>query len=161
MSAEVLTASIEKQLELHKSLYELAVKKTDIIKKGDMEALNQILKEEQTLIVAIEQMEKERKKAAKVIVPGIDEPTISECLNVLGTEEQDRLTELVDELSTFVFDLKQLNYLNQQLIHHSLQFVRFSMGLLQPQTPNINYQPPSKNQKSSEHNSISMFNSEA
>ncbi|MEH7124270.1 flagellar protein FlgN [Bacillus sp. JJ1773] len=161
MSAEALSASIEKLLKLHKSLYELAVKKTDIIKTGDMEALDLMLKDEQTHIAAIEQTEKERQKTARTMVPQVEQPTVSDCLESFDAVEQDRLSKMVNELSLIVHSLKEKNYLNQQLIHQSLQFVHFSMGLLRPQPTNINYGPPSKNQKPSEHHSSSVFNSEA
>lgn len=161
MSAEALSASIEKLLKLHKSLYELAVKKTDIIKTGDMEALSQLLKEEQAHIAAIEQTEKERQSAAKVIAPNIEQPTVSDCLEGLNTVDKDKFTERVNELVLMVNSLKEQNYLNQQLIHHSMQFVHSSMGLLRPQPTNLNYDPPTKKRMPSEHPSLGMFNSKA
>lgn len=161
MSVEVMTASIEKLLMLHRSLYQLAVKKTEIIKKSDMEALDQLLKEEQKHIAAIGQVEKERQKAVMVFSPDVRQPTMSDCIKSFSELEQDRLTVLVNELALYIQYLKDQNNLNQQLIHHSLQFANFSMELLRPQPANINYSPPTKNQKPSETHSSSIINSEA
>jgi flagellar biosynthesis/type III secretory pathway chaperone len=158
MSAEALITSMEKLLKLHKSLYELAVKKTDIIKNGDMDALNQMLKDEQAHMTAIDRMEKERQKAAKGIAAKMDSPTVSDCLNILPQTERIKLETIANELTELVYELKDQNYLNQQLVHHSLQFVNVSMNLLRPQPENMNYGPPAK-KKPSEKNAPGIFNS--
>ncbi|CAM3556383.1 hypothetical protein GCM10009865_11110 [Aeromicrobium ponti] len=158
MSAEALITSMEKLLKLHKSLYELAVKKTDIIKNGDMDALNQMLKDEQAHIAAIDRMETERQKAAQIITTGMDSPTVSDCMTVLSQAERLKLEAITNEMTGLVFELKEQNYLNQQLVHHSLQFVNVSMNLLRPQQESMNYGPPAK-KKPSEKNTPGIFNS--
>lgn len=157
MSAESLTAAMEKLLKLHKSLYELAVKKTDIIKTGDMDALNQMLKDEQTHIAAIGRLENEREKAAKSIAPMLESPTVSDCLNILTQPDRFKLEVITKELAELVYELKEQNFLNQQLVHHSLQFVNVSMNLLRPQPETMNYGPPAK--KNSEKMNPGIFNS--
>ena len=161
MSSELLIASMEKLCKLHKSLYELAVKKTDIIKTGDMDALNQLLKDEQAHIAAIDRMEKERQKAAKAFAPHLDQPTVTDCMEHLTTAEQEKITDIANELVQQVHQLKDQNTLNQQLIHNSLQFVNVSMSLLRPQPENMNYGPPTKTKKTSDKNAQGMFNSKA
>lgn len=159
MSTIELLASTEKLLKLHTSLYDLALKKTDIIKKGDMDALNQMLKDEQSHISAIEQMERKRQLAAKALIQHMERPAVNDCLTVLRGDERDKFSQTIEELSNIIHLLKEQNYLNQQLIHHSMQFVQFSMGLLRPQSAEINYKPPAK--KSPEHSSLGIFNSKA
>ncbi|MFB6468936.1 flagellar protein FlgN [Cytobacillus sp. Hz8] len=158
MSAEKLLSSMEKLYKLHKSLYEIAVKKTDVIKKGDMDALNQILKDEQKHVAAIQMFEKERQQAAASLVPEKENPTVTDCYVLIGEIEQFRLAELANNLSELVFELKEQNFLNQQLIHQSLQFVNVSLNLLNPQPDAINYGPPAGSQKK-EKNTQGMFNS--
>ncbi|MBG9444654.1 flagellar protein FlgN [Cytobacillus firmus] len=157
MSAEALTVSMEKLLKLHKSLYELAVKKTDIIKTGDMDALNQMLKDEQAHIAAISRLDKEREKAANYIAPTLESPTVSDCLNILTQPDRLRLETITEELAELVYELKEQNFLNQQLVHQSLQFVNVSMNLLRPQPENMNYGPPAR--KKSEKMNPGIFNS--
>lgn len=161
MSAEALSAELEKLLKLHQSLLELAGKKTDIIKNGDMEALNQLLKEEQNHIAAIEQVERERQKLAKAIAPTMVQPKVSDCLQYVSELEQEKLLEGTDKLKHVMNALKEQNYLNQQLLHQSLQFVNVSMNLIMPQPKNINYGPPAKHNQSTEKMSQSLFNSKA
>lgn len=157
MSAEALTAAMEKLLKLHKSLYELAVKKTDIIKTGDMDALNQMLKDEQAHIAAIGRLDKEREKAANSIAPMLESPTVSDCLNILTQSDRLKLEAITEELAELVYELKEQNFLNQQLVHQSLQFVNVSMNLLRPQPENMNYGPPAR--KKSEKMNPGIFNS--
>jgi flagellar biosynthesis/type III secretory pathway chaperone len=157
MSAEALTTSMEKLLKLHKSLYELAVKKTDMIKTGDMDALNQMLKDEQVHIAAISRLDKEREKAANSIAPMLESPTVSDCLNILTQPDRLKLEAITEELAELVYELKEQNFLNQQLVHHSLQFVNVSMNLLRPQPETMNYGPPAR--KKSEKINPGIFNS--
>ncbi|WP_075982961.1 flagellar protein FlgN [Bacillus massilinigeriensis] len=158
MSAESLIASTEKLFKLHKSLYEIAVKKTEVIKKGDIDTLNQILKDEQTHIAAITKVEKERQQAACALVPEQENPSVTDCFERISEIEQFRLAEIANKLSELVFELKEQNFLNQQLIHQSLQFVNVSMNLLNPQPDSINYGPPAGSKKQSK-NTQGMFNS--
>ncbi|XRD25634.1 hypothetical protein AABM34_03335 [Lysinibacillus fusiformis] len=47
MSVEAINSTLMMLERMHKSLLELAFKKTEIIKAGDIEALDQLLKDEQ------------------------------------------------------------------------------------------------------------------
>ncbi|MBP2241977.1 flagellar biosynthesis/type III secretory pathway chaperone [Cytobacillus eiseniae] len=161
MSAEVLITSMEKLCKLHESLYDLAVKKTDIMKIGDMDTLNQLLIDEQTHIAAIDRMKKECQNASRILTPHIDQPTVSDCMDYLTTTEQEKIKEVTNELVQLVLSLKEQNNLNQQLIHNSLQFVNVSLSLLRPQPEEINYGPPTKIKKSSNINTQGMFSSKA
>jgi flagellar biosynthesis/type III secretory pathway chaperone len=141
MSTENLISIMEKLLKLHQSLYELSAKKTDIVIKGDMDALNQILRDEQAHITAINQFESERQKCAEVILPGMDKPTISECIEAVDGAEKDTLIQLRTDLLEIVSKIREKNELNQQMIHQSLQFVHLTMNLVAPQPMDFNYGP--------------------
>jgi hypothetical protein len=143
MSTENLISIMEKLLKLHQSLLELSVKKTDIVIKGDMEGLNQILKDEQAHITAIRKFESERQKCAEAILPGMDKPTISECIEAVDGVEKDMLIQLRTDLLEMVSKIKEKNDLNQQMIHQSLQFVHLTMNLIAPKPMEFNYGPPS------------------
>ena len=81
MSSQLLMEILQKLDKLHSSLYEIAVKKTDIIKNGDIESLNGIMKEENKHVQAITKLEEARQTAVKQICPELDNPTVSDCLN--------------------------------------------------------------------------------
>ena len=141
MSTKNLVAIMEKLLKLHQSLYELSVKKTDIIIEGNMDALNQILKDEQAHIAAISKFEDERQKVVEAILPGVEKPTISDCVEAVDGAEKDFLNQLRTELIETVSNIKGKNELNQQMIHQSLQFVHLTMNLVAPQPVDFNYGP--------------------
>ena len=90
--------SLAKLDMLHKSLLEVAYKKTEAIKVGDMDSLNQLLKDEQAHVAGISQLEQQRQLEvtdylrAKGIAP-TDNPTVAHVLDAADTlEEKEILT---------------------------------------------------------------------
>lgn len=158
MSAEQLLISMEKLYKLHVSLYEVAKRKTEIVKRGDVDSLNGIMKEEQAHIAAIRKVEEERQRVVNEILPYKDNPTISDCIEDLNSSEQGELIALKNKLMEIVKELKEQNHLNQQLVHSSLQFVNVNLNLLRPQPQNINYGPPAKGTQAAK-TSYGMFSS--
>jgi flagellar biosynthesis/type III secretory pathway chaperone len=156
MSAESLSVIMNKMLKLHKSLYELTVKKTDIVKKGDTAALDQLLKDEQAHMAAINKLEQERLEVSKSIYPDASLQEIAE----VNPSEKDQLLKIKAELVEVISEIKARNGLNQQLIHQSLQFINFSKSLVMPQEKEINYGPPA-GKKAKPGQSLGMFNSKA
>ena len=55
MSITTILASLDSLEKLHRSLLRLAYDKTQLIKNGDMEGLDQLLKDEQAHLAAIVQ----------------------------------------------------------------------------------------------------------
>lgn len=141
MSAGNLISTMKKLLKLHQSLLELAAKKTDIVIKGDMDALKQIMKDEQVHIAAIGKFESERQRLAEVMVSGMSQPTIMDCINVAESDDKDQLHQLRTEILDLVSRIKEKNDLNQQLIYQSLHFVNLSLSLILPQPEEYNYGP--------------------
>lgn len=158
MSTEIIR-TMEQLIQLNKSLYEIAVQKTDIVKKGDMEAFQQLQQNEQKHILAIQKINKDREQAVATLVPTKENPTITDCLPHVPTNDRDKLTKLKDELVAVLTDLQQQNDLNQQLIHQSLQFINMSVHMLLPQEQQFNYGPPTNKKQQTETKRI--FQSEA
>nr|WP_295973917.1 flagellar protein FlgN [uncultured Bacillus sp.] len=159
MSTTLLIDAIEKLYQLHNSLYEIAVKKTKIIKDGDMDSLNELMKEEHTHIAAIHKLEEVRQQAVRQICPEKEEPSVSDCLALMEDHEQATLQAAAYRLSSLLAELKEQNHLNQQLLYQSLQFVNFSLNLMRPQPASLNYAPPTKKIQNS--TSLGLFNSKA
>lgn len=155
-----LITTLEKLLELHKDLFESAVQKTEYIKVGDMDSLNQILKKEHALVVEIGKLENERMQVTKDILPNTENTTVTDCIEAASGEEKDQLIEVAHSLTAMALDLKERNFLNQQLIYQSLQFVNFSLSLLNPQPESINYGPPTE-KRVGDLNLKGIFNSKA
>ncbi|WP_243356010.1 flagellar protein FlgN [Bacillus litorisediminis] len=146
MSEQVLQSQLEKLLQLHQEVLLLSQQKTEVVKKGDMENLQQILKKEQKLILELDRAEKERQAAAQVIVPSAEKPTIENCLPQLSQEQQEKLIGLRDKLKEVIAQIELQNNLNYELIQQSLQFIHVSLNLFRPKEESINYSPP-KGQK--------------
>jgi flagellar biosynthesis/type III secretory pathway chaperone len=164
MSAEQLTAVLTNMYKLHHSLYEVATRKTEIVKKSDVEALSSIMKEENKHVMAINQLEEGRKQVVARMMSGQpfsgNEPTLTECIELLPEKERESLLTIKDKLMTKIDELKKLNLLNQELIYSSLQFVNLSLDLIMPQPQSMNYnKPQSKGQAGPEKRS--MFDSKA
>lgn len=107
MSAEALLTVMERLISYHQSLYELAGKKTDMIKKGDMAALDQMLKDEQTHVATIKKLEQARIQIAATLVPSIEKPTIADCIQGLEQHDQQALLEKREQLASVIAKLKE------------------------------------------------------
>ena len=99
---ERLISTMEKLLKLHKSLYEIAQKKTETVKIGDIDALNQILKDEQAHLKAINLLENERQKFTSSLVLRTEKPTIEDCLAVVDESTRHTLDHLRSELKNVI-----------------------------------------------------------
>lgn len=155
MSIDKIVQSLTKLDMLHKSLLEIAYKKTEAIKTGDMDSLNQQLKDEQAHVAGISQLEQQRQTEvtdylrAKGIAP-TDTPTVALVLENTNTdEEKARLSKARNNLLLTIESLKHQNDLNQKLTMQSLQFVNLTLDALRPKPDQINYsksevQAPSK-----------------
>jgi flagellar biosynthesis/type III secretory pathway chaperone len=164
MSAEQLTDVLTKMYKLHHSLYQVATRKTDVVKKSDVEALSSIMKEENKHVMAINQLEEERKQIVVKMMSGHpisgNEPTLTECIELLPENERDSFLTIKDKLMNQIEKLKKLNLLNQELVYSSLQFVNLSIDLIMPQPQSMNYnKPQTKGQAGPEKRS--MFDSKA
>ncbi|WP_062354116.1 flagellar protein FlgN [Bacillus kwashiorkori] len=158
MTWKPFITTLLKLIQLYESLYTIAKNKSEVIKNGDLDALNQIMKSEQTHITAITALENERLNWTKNLA-GYETATLLDCIQLASGSEKEKLTEIHEELSELLQKLKAQNELNQQLIHQSLQFVNFSLNMLLPQPDNVTYGPQQKKNQSTSYNHTSVFNS--
>lgn len=143
MSLEKLILTLEKLEMMHKSLLELANKKTDLIKANDMEQLDELLKKEQAHVAAIETLEQQRQVMVTdyLRAKGIaftDTPTVAQLIDEADGSEKQALQDVRERLMNLVTELKKQNGLNQKLVFQSLQYVNFSLDMLQPQRSQTN-----------------------
>jgi flagellar biosynthesis/type III secretory pathway chaperone len=162
MSADQLVTVMERLLDLHSSLLEKAYQKTTVIEKGDMDALNTLIKDEQKLLPTINKFEQVRQQVVRNFLTPfhVEEEnfTISTCLTYLDDSKKDKLADLREELLEVVQKLQKQNELNSELVKQSLQFVQMSLDMFYPKTPEFNYGPPKQSGPSS---SNSLFNRKA
>ena len=120
----MLIETLEKQLALHKSLLELAYRKTEAVKYNRMDELNRIVREEQKHVNAIALLEKKRTEHSS--------QTLAELLPSRSIEEQQKSGLLRDQLVKVLHELQQTNQLNEELLDQSLQFVHLQLDLIAP-----------------------------
>ncbi|MGX1901497.1 flagellar protein FlgN [Thermolongibacillus altinsuensis] len=130
---------LEKQVKLHKGLCKLAHEKTEAIKTSDLTKLQTIMNDEQKYVMAIRQLEAQRMNMLSVFPE--EERTIQHCAERMQEQERKKLLTLVDELSETIQKLKQINELNTELIHQSLQFIHLTLDLMLPQEQPVTYTP--------------------
>ncbi len=158
MDQILLIQSLEGLDKLHNDLLELALKKTEVLKKGDMVSLKEIMKEEQILLNAIDKLDANRIEVIKGIIQNIPEPKLQDILPLYNPIDQKKLTDLRQTLEEKLVKLKEVNYLNQQLIYQSMQLLNVSLSMIRPTGKQYNYSQPGK--KPSVKNSPRLFNSE-
>jgi flagellar biosynthesis/type III secretory pathway chaperone len=162
MSAEQLVTVMERLLDLHKDLLDKANQKTTIIEKGDIDALNTLIKEEQKLLPTINKFEQVRQQVVRSYLTPfhVEEEnfTISTCLQYIDEPNKGKLTVLREELLGVAQTLQKQNELNSQLVKQSLQFIHMSLDMFYPKTPEFNYGPPKQTGPST---SNSLFNRKA
>lgn len=144
MSIEAILSILDNLEKLHKSLLRIAHDKTALIKSGDVQGIDALLKEEQAHLAAIVQMEKERQQKVIGYMKGQGSPvpmnpTVSELIEVTPEPDKQRLREAKDRLLHAIHELKWQNDLNQKLTYQSLQFVNLSLDMVRPRPESVNY----------------------
>jgi len=145
MSVEAINSTLTMLERMHKSLLELALKKTEIIKVGDIEALDQLLKDEQAHIAAIDKLEQQRQKQVTDYLEAkglalTDKTTVADVIEVAVQEtEKVTLSAVRDRLMQIINDLRKQNDLNQKLVFQSLQIVNLTLDAVRPRTEQMNY----------------------
>jgi flagellar biosynthesis/type III secretory pathway chaperone len=152
METVQMTSLIERLLKSHEDLLALGERKTEVLKLGDMKALDVLLKEEDLQVKKLQMIEKDRMvKFANV--------TLGDVLDRAELDEKENLIHLQEKLIIAYEDLKSRNKLNQELLEQSLQYVNMSLSMVQPENEPGTYKNPKSNPYSS--NRSSIFDSKA
>lgn len=144
MSIEPILTTLNHLEKLHTSLLRLAGDKTTLLKSGDINGIDQLLKEEQAHLAAIVQMDQQRVNAVKQYLteqgsPVPAEPTMTQLIELVNEPDKQPLAEASDRLLHAIHALKQQNELNQQMTYQSLQFVNLSLDMVRPRPETANY----------------------
>lgn len=131
-----LMDTLDKENDEYQKLLELAKSKTEIIVKGDIEALQKITEQEQLIGDRVNPLEKKRIEYTKDIATVINRPvetlTLTRMMELMESQPvvKNRLSELHDKLQATVRELMRTNDLNQALLRESLELVNFDITLL-------------------------------
>ncbi|KKB41133.1 flagellar protein FlgN [Bacillus thermotolerans] len=158
MSAGNLIELLSEMDRLHGRLLALGEKKTDIIKKNEIDKLNQLLKDEQKYAAAARTLEMKRQQASAQIT-GKWGASLADCIESVPEAEREPLRQWQQVLMEKLERLKELNELNQQLLRQSLQFINMSMSTVQPSPVQATYTHPARSEETLPKRS--MFDSQA
>lgn len=163
MTFEKVVQSLTKLVDTHQQLISLSEEKTEFIKAGKVEELQNKLLQERKLVLQLEQAEAERQKVISSWFEerGLteEEKTITSMLAAIDDEEQQaELAAVTTELTEAVTTLKRSEHLNRELLEQSMQFVQMSLHLLNPSLEQMNYGENKQNQPNRDQ---SMFDSKA
>jgi hypothetical protein len=144
MSITTILVSLDNLVKLHRSLLRLAYDKTGLIKSGEMDELDQLLKDEQAHLAAIVQMDTKRQLDVAQYLTDQGRsvplnPTVADLLEAAPETDREILEEARDRLLHAIHDLKGQNDLNQKLTYQSLQFVNLSLDMVRPRLEAVNY----------------------
>ena len=133
----------------YRKLIDLSSKKTQIIVKGDIEALEKITDDEQLIVDHIGGLEKTRlstmKQIAKILNTDVSGLKLEVLISLLDRtpKEQKALAEIHDKLHDTLYEMKLLNERNEELLNSAKEMVDFNLNLIQsmrmaPETANYN-----------------------
>lgn len=146
---ENLINVLEAETSEYEILVGLSTKKTPIIIKGDLAALQQITDEEQIVVGRIQHLEKQREEVigdiANVINKDVESLKLVNLIEMLRDRpvESGKLAEVHDKLKDVVHRMERVNDQNRELIQNALEMVEFDLNILQsmkaaPETANYN-----------------------
>ncbi|MFX3617891.1 MAG: flagellar protein FlgN [Sporolactobacillus sp.] len=138
MSVSTMKTIIFQLIDLHNRLNQMAGEKTEAIKKGDIQSVDRLAHQELPLIENIQKLERARAEEVRQTTAGFASPesswTFRSWIQKIVPEQEQREWQLLYErLSGAVNALKNANQLNQAMLMQSLQWVKLSINLLQPQ----------------------------
>lgn len=141
MTLTDIVLTLGKLEKIHKGLLELAKKKTEFVKAGDMKALDELIKQEQAHVATIETLEQQRQVMVTEYLraKGIaltDTPTVADVIEAAkGDAMQQPLILIRERLMSLLDELRQQNDLNQKMVFNSLQMVSLTLEAMRPQRP--------------------------
>lgn len=115
----------------------LSIEKTEIIVKGDLDALNNKVNEEQIVVGRINTLEKKRIEATKDIAMVLnrkpEELTLERLSELLAsqTKECEALKSIHDKLKKTLANMVKVNDSNKMLLQESIDMVQFEMNIVQ------------------------------
>ena len=136
---EVLIDTLTKEESEYVTLLDLSRKKTPVIVAGDVEKLQIITDEEQSVVDRLVALDAKRAEAMRDIADVMNKDVktlkLSHLVEMLQKRpsERDAIAALRDRLKATVGELKMINDQNRELIRQSLDIVDFNLNLIRSQ----------------------------
>jgi len=143
--AEILNGENEE----YQKLLDLSTSKTEVIVKGDLNALSFITEKEQEVVSRINTLEAGRSRTmaeiAKILNTDVAGLKLETLISLLDKKpaEQKKLATVHDKLRVTLYEMKAINERNAELLKNAIEMVDFNLNLIQamkkaPQTANYN-----------------------
>ena len=134
---ENLMAVLDSENAEYETLLELSRRKTPVIVAGNLEELEKITDEEQSVVERINRLDKKRVEVtadiAKVMNKDVASLKLTNIIELLEKRpaEQNKLADIHDRLQKTVREMVRINEHNRDLIMDSLEMVDFELQLMQ------------------------------
>lgn len=134
---ENLITVLQKENSEYETLLELSIAKTDVIVSGDVNALNELVMKEQSIVERIQKLEKKRTEATKDVAIVLNRKPEELTLGVLAEllsgrkAESDALKNIHDKLKNTLGKMADVNESNEALLLESIEMVDFELNLAQ------------------------------
>ena len=143
---EELLTTLKREKQIYEELIPVSERKTTILVKGELDALESVTEEEQLLIEKANSLGKKREEVIANIgvVLNKDARTLdlATLANLLAKqpEEKEKLAAIHDSLKMVMKRLIEVNEKNKNLIENSLEMIEFNMNFIRStrMSPGVN-----------------------
>jgi len=129
-----LVEVLEQETAIYEDILELSRKKTDTIVEGKVPELENITKQEQTLVSKVHKLESVRLSLLQELSGQLgmkpEKMALSVLVEQMQGKEAEKLKVLQNKIAGILSELKNVNELNSRLIKNSLEYIDFSINLL-------------------------------
>ena len=131
---ERIISTLEKENKIYRELLSLSNEKKDYILEGKVKEIDKIVQIESSLIIEISKLEKVREATVQALAEGYGLPqenlTVSYISEKIKDPRSKILAEITDSISKTLVDLKEINDTNGKLLEQSLEYINFSVNLI-------------------------------
>lgn len=125
---------LERECDIYEDILDLSKAKKEAIISGKISELEKLLEIEQTLLIKAGKIGRERENLAEAFAEekGIDRDdiNISVIVNSIKDDETARLEKTREKFLGILNDLDSNNKINSSLINNSIEYINFSINLL-------------------------------
>ncbi len=132
-SIEQLLIVLNKEYEAYDQVLDIAKRKRRIIIEGRVKELDELTKEEQTLIMSLGKLEHLRESIVNNIIEDLKidkNQNLTEITNYLSEDNKEKVTSIKEKLKNLLKDIKAENDINSNLIKQSLDYIEFNRNLI-------------------------------
>jgi flagellar biosynthesis/type III secretory pathway chaperone len=152
-SLKEVIQTLETMIDAHTSLLGLAGEKRNILVDGNIQLLQSLVYREGLLVDEIQKLELQRSKFVQEYLGKRGLPghsfTLEELIEIQdNASSKATLKNIAKQLRFLIQEITHLNESNQQLIHTSLSYLQYSIGMFVRKEPAIGYGPHAKNRYS-------------